>query len=50
MHAKLHFASLVLWATAVFAKVIGPQGTITLANKDISPDGFKRSYVSPFFR
>nr|BAO09158.1 laccase2a [Agaricus brasiliensis] len=42
MHSKLHFASLLLWATATFAK-IGPRGTITLSNKDISPDGFKRS-------
>jgi iron transport multicopper oxidase len=44
----MHLASLALWATAAFAEVIGPQATITLANKDISPDGFKRSYV-PFF-
>ncbi|XP_006460625.1 laccase-7 [Agaricus bisporus var. bisporus H97] len=46
MQLKLQFASLLLWATAISAsrsKVIGPKGTITLANQDFAPDGFTRS-------
>lgn len=49
MYLKLHFASLLFWAAVTFAKTIGPRGTITLSNKDISPDGFKRSYVPTLF-
>nr|ACU52699.1 putative laccase 5 [Agaricus bisporus var. bisporus] len=42
MQSKLHFASLLLWATATFSKVIGPVGTLTLETKDFAPDGFER--------
>ncbi|KAF7783314.1 CAZyme family AA1 [Agaricus bisporus var. burnettii] len=43
MQLKLNFACLLLSVTATFAVVIGPRGTITLANSDIAPDGFTRS-------
>ncbi|KAF7783306.1 CAZyme family AA1 [Agaricus bisporus var. burnettii] len=38
----MHFASLLLWATAAFAEVICRSGTLTLETKDIAPDGFVR--------
>lgn len=34
-----------MWLTTTVAKTIGPVGTITIANKEIAPDGFKRPYV-----
>ncbi|KAF9445939.1 multicopper oxidase [Macrolepiota fuliginosa MF-IS2] len=42
MFSGLKISTLFLCAAAALAKTIGPVATITLANKDISPDGFTR--------
>lgn len=49
MFLKLELASLLVWATLTLA-TIGPTSTLTIANKNISPDGFTRAYVeeTPF--
>lgn len=39
------FAFLLTLAAVVVATTLGPMTTLTIANKDISPDGFSRSYV-----
>ncbi|KAF9443529.1 multicopper oxidase [Macrolepiota fuliginosa MF-IS2] len=42
MFSRLKFSALLLCATSALADTIGPVATITLANKDIGPDGFTR--------
>lgn len=37
---------LALLVTGAWATVIGPIGDLIIANRDIAPDGFNRSYVS----
>ncbi|KAF9445699.1 multicopper oxidase [Macrolepiota fuliginosa MF-IS2] len=43
MLSQLKLSTLFLCAATALAETIGPVATITLANKDISPDGFTRS-------
>lgn len=42
---NLQLTLILMWLTTTVAKTIGPVGTITIANKEIAPDGFKRPYV-----
>ncbi|KAF9441138.1 multicopper oxidase [Macrolepiota fuliginosa MF-IS2] len=42
MFSRLKFSALLFCATTALADTIGPVTTITLANKDIGPDGFTR--------
>nr|ACR19861.1 putative laccase 4 precursor [Agaricus bisporus var. bisporus] len=39
---NLQLTLILMWLTTTVAKTIGPVGTITIANKEIAPDGFKR--------